>query len=128
MVIMTTALAAPAAIDTVSTSDLNEEAVQVNINDVYECLVSRKVYANSNSMKALIRIHPAAAYAPILSDKAMCGHDQAFGRVLVELLKWRWIDILGYTTVSPIYGLQYHSPSTVWERTIIARCKHACAG
>ena len=125
MVIMTTALAAPAASTTARTSDLEDE---VDANDLAKCFVPRQDVADNNKMKALIKKHPAAAYAPILSDKDMCGHTSAFGRALVEVLKSLGAGIHGYVTVGSIYGPEYHSPCEIWESIVIGRCKHACAG
>jgi len=123
---MTTAIAAPAASTTVTAPNLEEEDVPAD--PFAKCFLSRRDFAESNCMKELIRQHPAAAEAPILSDKDLCGHDQAFGRALVFKLKRLGAEAYGYITVSHLYGLQYHSPSAIWEQTIIGRCQHACAG
>lgn len=123
---MSIALAATATSTSVSTSTLEEEDVPTD--PFARCFLSTAEFAATRCMQALLAVHPDAGNAPIISDKDICGNDEAFGRKLVTELRRRMqlTSASGYLTFCIKYGLKYHQLDTVQENFLIKRCKHAC--
>ena len=124
---MSIALAATATSTSVSTSTLEEEDV---LTDPFaKCFLSYSDFAATRCMKKVLTEHPDADKAPIISDKDICGNDEAFGRNLVTELRRRMqqTSATGFLTFCVKYGLRYHQLDSVQELFLIKRCKHACS-